>query len=69
MLQEIEKALFAATLGITPQNNSELIRLNIPPLTEERRRKLAKQIKSIGEDAKVSIRQSRKNANLDIKRW
>jgi len=68
MLQEIEKALFAANLGITPQNNGELIRLNIPPLTEERRRKLAKQIKSIGEDAKVSIRQSRKNANVDVKK-
>ncbi len=68
MLPVIEKSLFAANLGITPQNNGEMIRLNIPPLTEERRRSLAKQIKSIGEDAKVSIRQSRKQANTDVKK-
>lgn len=68
MLAAIEKAIFAANLGVTPQNNGEIIRINIPPLTEERRKQLAKQVKAIGEDAKVSIRNARKEANNSLKK-
>ena len=68
MLQPIEKAIFAANLGVTPQNNGELIRINVPPLTEQRRKDLAKQAKKIGEDSKVSIRNVRKEANNGIKK-
>ncbi|MFK7904052.1 MAG: ribosome recycling factor [Chitinophagales bacterium] len=68
MLQPIEKAIFAANLGVTPQNNGELIRINIPPLTEQRRKELAKQVKAIGEHAKVSIRNVRKDANNSVKK-
>jgi len=58
-LQAIEKAIFEANLGVTPQNDGEFVRINIPPLTEERRVHLVKQTKSLGEDAKVSIRSAR----------
>lgn len=56
MLGPIEQAIFAANLGITPQNDGENIRLIIPPLTEERRKQLVKQSKGVGEDTKVSLR-------------
>ncbi len=59
MLAPIEQAIFASNMGLTPQNDGEIIRISIPPLTEERRRDLVKQAKSNGEDAKVSIRQAR----------
>ena len=59
MLGVIEKAIFEANLGITPMNDGENIRLNIPPLTEDRRRDLVKHAKSLGEDAKVSLRNDR----------
>lgn len=59
MLAAIEQAIFAANLGLTPQNDGEFIRINIPPLTEERRIELVKQAKSSGEECKVSIRNSR----------
>ncbi len=59
MLSVIEKAIFEANLGITPMNDGENIRLNIPPLTEERRKDLVKQAKALGEDAKVSLRNAR----------
>lgn len=68
MLDPIEKAIMAANLGLNPQNNGELIMINVPPLTEERRKQLVKQTKSEGEDAKVSIRNARKDANDEIKR-
>jgi len=68
VLPEIEKSIFAANLGLTPQNDGEIIRLNIPPLTEERRRDLAKQIKAEGETAKISLRNTRKSANDGIKK-
>ena len=55
----IEKAIFEANLGLTPQNNGEMIIINIPPLTEERRKDFVKQAKALGEDAKVSVRSSR----------
>ncbi len=68
ILPDIEKAIFAANLGYTPQSDGEVIRLNIPPLTEERRRDLAKQIKAEGENAKIGLRTARKSANDGIKK-
>ncbi len=68
MIVPIEKAILAANLGFNPENNGELIRINVPALTEERRRDLVKQAKKEGEDAKISIRSARKDANEDIKR-
>lgn len=64
----IEKAIFEANFGITPQNDGELVRLVIPPLTEERRRDLVKQVKGLGEDAKISIRSARRDAMEEIKK-
>jgi len=68
MLQEIEKAILIANLGFNPMNNGESIIINIPPLTEERRRDLAKIAKSETENAKIGIRAARKEANDDIKK-
>jgi len=68
MLQAIEKAILYANIGLTPMNNGELIRLNIPPLTEERRRNLVKQVKMLGENTKVSIRNARRDANEELKK-
>jgi ribosome recycling factor len=62
MLGTIEKAIFEAALGITPQNDGQVIRLSIPPLTEERRRELVKKAKLIGEESKVGIRTARRDA-------
>jgi len=67
MLQEIERAIMVANLGFNPMNNGETIIINVPPLTEERRRELAKQAKSEVEEAKISIRAARKDANSEIK--
>lgn len=67
MLGTIEKAIMAANIGLTPVNNGELIRINIPPLTEERRHQLVKQVRNEGETAKISIRNSRKWANDELK--
>ncbi|MFM7021471.1 MAG: ribosome recycling factor [Flavobacteriales bacterium] len=67
MLTPIAKAITDANLGLNPQNNGDVIIISIPPLTEERRKALVKQCKTIGEDAKVSIRQGRKEANESIK--
>ena len=68
MLQEIERGIAYANLGFNPMNNGETIIINIPPLTEERRRNLAKQAKAEAEDAKISIRTARKDANNEIKK-
>ena len=68
MLQEIEKAIQLANLGFNPMNNGDFIMINVPPLTEERRIDLAKQSKSAAEQAKVGIRNARKDANNDIKK-
>jgi ribosome recycling factor len=68
MLQEIERGIMIANLGFNPMNNGDTIIINVPPLTEERRRDLAKQAKSETEDAKVGIRNARKDANNDIKK-
>ncbi len=67
-LQEIEKAIMNANIGFNPMNNGESIIINIPPLTEERRKELAKIAKNETENAKVSIRNSRKNANNEVKK-
>ena len=68
MLQEIERGIMVANLGFNPMNNGESIIINVPPLTEERRKELAKQSKSEAEDAKVGIRNARKDANNEIKK-
>ncbi len=62
MIPIIEKAIMAANLGFTPQNNGEIIRCPIPPLTEERRRDLIKKAKAAGENAKVAVRNCRREA-------
>lgn len=59
-LKEIEKSILASNIGITPQNDGKTLRLSFPPLTEERRKELKKQISKMGEDAKVSIRNIRR---------
>jgi ribosome recycling factor len=68
MLQEIERSIMIANLGFNPMNNGESIIINVPPLTEERRKTLAKQAKAEAEDAKISIRTARKDAMNDIKK-
>ena len=68
MIDPIERAIINSNLGFNPQNNGEMIRINIPALTEERRITLVKQVNSEGENAKVSIRSTRKDANSDIKK-
>ena len=68
MLQEIEKGIEVANLGFNPMNNGENIIINIPVLTEERRKELAKQAKIEVEEAKVAIRNARKDANNEIKK-
>ena len=67
-LQEIEKAIMIANLGFNPMNNGESIIITIPPLTEERRKELVKIAKSEIEKAKISVRNSRKEANNEIKK-
>lgn len=67
MINPIEKAIMQANIGITPENNGEIIRLNVPPLTEERRIDLVRQVKQEGEDTKVGIRNVRRDANDDLK--
>ena len=68
MFKEIEKAIINSELGITPENNGEVIRLSIPPLTEERRKQLVKQSKAEAENAKVSIRNARREAIEGLKK-
>ena len=68
MLQEIEKAIMVANIGFNPMNNGESIMINVPPLTEERRKDLVKQAKAEAEHAKVGVRNARKEANNDLKK-
>ena len=68
MFRIIEKAIMDSNVGITPENNGEVIRLNIPPLTEERRKQLVKDSKSESEKAKVSIRNARREAIERLKK-
>ncbi len=68
MLHPIEKAIMVANLGFNPMNNGDNIIINVPALTEERRRDLVKQAKAETEDAKIGIRNARKDANTEIKK-
>jgi len=68
ILADVEKAILVANLGFNPMNNGESIIINIPALTEERRKELAKLAKSEAENAKISIRAERKDANTEIKK-
>ena len=68
MLSEIEKAIMISNIGFNPMNNGENIIINVPPLTEERRKDLSKQAKSETEHAKIGVRNARKDANNDVKK-
>jgi len=68
MIAPIEKAIMNANLGFNPENNGEILRVNVPTLTEERRHGLSKQVSQLGENAKVSIRSARKEANDALKK-
>jgi ribosome recycling factor len=68
MIPIIEKAILAANLGMNPDNNGETIRINVPPLTEERRKDLVKQVKKIGEEIKIAIRNIRRDIIEDFKK-
>ena len=69
IMKDIEKALIKAELGVAPNNDGTCIRLNFPPLTEERRRETAKDVKKFGEDAKVAIRNIRRDMVDDLKKF
>jgi ribosome recycling factor len=67
MIPQIETAILNANLGFNPMNNGEMVIINVPPLTEERRRQLVKQAKAEAEEAKISIRSARQEANKEVK--
>ncbi len=67
ILKEIEKAIFSSDLGLTPSNDGKIIRLPIPPLTQERRQELVKIVKRVTEDAKIVIRNIRRDGNATLK--
>jgi ribosome recycling factor len=67
MLKVVEKAIQDSDVGITPENNGEVIRLGIPPLTEERRKQLVRQTKQEAEEAKISIRNARREGIDEVK--
>lgn len=67
-ISAIEKAIYEANIGLTPNNNGEVVILNIPALTEETRKEYVKQAKSCSEDAKIALRNARQDANNDIKK-
>ncbi|MBE2266263.1 MAG: ribosome recycling factor [Flavobacteriales bacterium] len=64
----IEKAILAANLGLTPQSDGQIIRITVPPLTEERRKDIVKQCKKMAEDAKLAVRNVRRDANEDLRK-
>jgi ribosome recycling factor len=68
IIGEIEKAIINANIGVTPNNDGNFVRLNFPQLTEEKRKDLVKQIKKIGEDARISLRNSRREQNDIVKK-
>ncbi|MFW5754854.1 MAG: ribosome recycling factor [Marinilabiliaceae bacterium] len=68
MIGPIEKAIMGANLGLNPDNNGDVIRINIPPLTEERRQGLVKQVRKEAEDARISIRNTRRETNDELKK-
>jgi ribosome recycling factor len=69
MIADIEKAILGANLGLTPSNDGNLIRIPFPALTEERRKDQVKDIKKLGEDAKIAIRNGRRDKNDVVKKW
>jgi len=69
MIPAIEKAIMVANLGFTPQNNGEHVRINVPPLTEERRKELVKKVKQEGENAKISVRNARRDGVDLLKKY
>ena len=68
MIRMIEKAILDSNIGLTPSNNGETIRLTIPPLTEERRKELVKQVKGVAENARISLRNTRRDAVENFKK-
>lgn len=68
IIKELEKAIIKAEIGVAPNNDGTCVRLNFPPLTEERRRETAKEVKKFGEDAKVAIRNARRDMVDDLKK-
>ena len=68
IVKDIEKAIFSANIGLTPQNDGTLIRINVPKLTEETRKELSKDVSKMGEEAKVAIRNIRRDVNDAIKK-
>lgn len=68
LIQAIEKAIMAANLGMNPDNNGDIIRINVPPLTEERRKDLVKQVRKMGEDTRIVIRNIRRDTNEEFKK-
>ncbi len=68
ILPAVEKAILAADLGLNPSNDGKLIRIPIPPLTEERRKQLVKRVRAMGEEAKTATRQIRRDANEELKK-
>ncbi|MBE7639474.1 MULTISPECIES: ribosome recycling factor [Salegentibacter] len=68
LIPEIEKGIMQANLGFNPMNNGENVIINVPPLTEERRKQLTKQAKAEAEDAKIGVRNDRKSANNELKK-
>ncbi len=68
MLGAIEKAILEANVGFTPQNDGKIVRITMPPLTEDRRKEMVKMIKKMGEDTKIAIRNARRDANEEVKK-
>lgn len=67
-VKDIEKAIFSADLGLTPQNDGTVVRINVPKLTEETRKELAKDVHKMGEEAKIAVRNIRRDVNDSIKK-
>ena len=68
MLGAIEKAILAANIGLTPQNDGKVIRISVPAMTEERRKEMVKLIKKMGEDCKIALRNQRRDGNEEVKK-
>ncbi|BCA79570.1 ribosome recycling factor [Desulfuromonas sp. AOP6] len=68
LIPEIEKAIYKSDLGLNPSSDGQLVRIAIPPLTEERRKDMVKQVRRMGEDAKVAVRNARRDANEMLKK-
>lgn len=68
MLGAIEKSILAANIGLTPQNDGKVVRINVPTMTEERRKEMVKLIKKMGEECKVAVRNNRREGNEEVKK-